>query len=118
MKKTTNTGVVYDEQEIVRRLRDDFKLEFNDNDIVRTITHLQIPTVFSEQERDKASKIAGRVKGYVENKHGTLWIYVKRVRSLPLFVRGIGRNICGLFLLFLSIGGITTISQLYIKFNE
>ncbi len=90
-----NTGQVCREKEILKYLRNKAKIEFTDDEVRRTMTHLQIQTSLSDSDNDALTKLVKPVGGIVRSHENVLWIYIEHVQSWPLYVIGIMRMIMG-----------------------
>jgi hypothetical protein len=84
---TLNTGQIHEENQRLNYLKKK-GINFLEDDIGRTITYLQIPTNFSDQDLDSLVKLVAPVHGEVKFKDGVAWIYLKRKHAYPLWQQG------------------------------
>jgi uncharacterized protein YdaL len=83
-----NTGQMYAEDQRLSFLRDK-GIQFQDSDIERTISYLQIPTTFSNEDMDRLIRLVAPIQGEVKLKDGVAWIFLKHQPAFPLWQKGL-----------------------------
>jgi hypothetical protein len=83
-----NTGQLYEEQQRLEYLKKK-GVNFLEDDVGKTISYIQIPTNFSDQDLDSLVKLVAPVDGEVKFRDGVAWIWLRRHHAYPLWQKGL-----------------------------
>ncbi len=82
-----NTGELYLEKQKIEFL-EKCGINFLESDIERTLTYLQIPTTYTNQDLDRLIKLVAPIDGEVKLIDDVAWIYLKHDEARPLWQQG------------------------------
>jgi hypothetical protein len=90
-----NTGDLLKQQQKLAFLRKQ-GIRFLDNDVEKTISLLQIPTKYTDQDIDSLIKLVAPIKGEIKLVDKVAWIYLKHEDGFTLLQKGLFYILFGL----------------------